>query len=95
MTRIQYDLLSLIVDHTEYQNGQISRYWVPQEQRQWCNSLHRCVFVYGSGTVSSLKAMEKRGWIKAYGPFPYSYYATEDGSCALERHRELTGFYRQ
>ena len=97
MNRIQHELLTLIREHTEFEgqdaSNPISRYWVPPHRgSQYSEALNSDVNVTGSGVASSLKGMERKGWIKAQR-FNYSYSITEEGIVALESHREKTGFY--
>lgn len=93
MTDKQHEILSLIADHTRIQDG-LNLYWCPNEKQDWCESLKRHVWVDGGGFVSSLRAMDRKGWIKNIPNIHrYGYGITEDGRLALETHREKTGFY--
>ncbi len=87
LTNTQYELLSLIDDYsTNYS------YWTADQRCDYCRSLGKDVIVSGGGVVSSLKSLERKGFIKrpegVNTLIQYAYRITEEGKKAL---REMNG----
>lgn len=97
MTEMQHEVASLVADNCEWKDGctdnELVRFWVPQDRTQYCTSLDKHVSVYGAGYISCLRAMERKGWLKAVAGIQYAYAITEEGLLQIEKYREQTGFY--
>ncbi len=84
----QYEMLTLIADHCEWNGSELKRYWVPT-YRDWSTTLRRSVIVSGSGDASCIKGLVRKGLVNSIPVVSaYGCVITESGAIALEEYRQ-------